>query len=164
MKTLMVAAATAALALAAPALAQAQSVYGNLGYASVDVDPVSLGAVQGRLGVRVNDNFAVEGEAAFGVAGDDIAGVDVDLDNEFGAFLVVLAPVGENTDIFARAGFASAEVDAGPLGSTSDDGGAYGVGIQHFFGENDGFRFDYTHYEFGGDADSWAIAWVHRFN
>lgn len=163
MKTLMVAAATAALALAAPALAQAQSVYANIGYTSVDVDPVTLGAIQGRLGVRVNNHFAVEGEAAFGVADDDIGGIDVSLDNEFGAFLVLLAPVGENTDLFARAGFASAEVDAGALGSVSDDGAAYGVGVQHFFTDNDGFRFDYTRFDFGGDADAWGVSYVRKF-
>ncbi len=163
MKTLMIAAATAAVALAAPAVAQAQSVYGSIGYVAVDVDPVNLGGIQGRLGVRVHNNFAVEGEAAFGIVGDDIGGVSVDLETEFGAFLVVLAPLSENTDIFVRGGFASAEIDAGVFGSVSDDGAAYGIGVQHFFGPNDGVRFDYTHYDFGGDANSWSIAYVRKF-
>lgn len=162
MKTLLIAASAAALALAAPALAQAQSVYGNIGYANIDVDPVNLGAIQGRLGVDVTPNFAIEGEAAFGVAGDDILGIDVDLSHSFGIFLVGKVPVSETVDIFARAGFSTAEVDVG--GTTgSEDGAAYGVGAQVFFSENDGVRFDYTRYDYGGDADVWAVSYVRKF-
>jgi hypothetical protein len=163
MKTLMIAAATAALALAAPAVSHAQEVYTNLGYASYDIDPVNLGAIGGRIGVRINDHFAVEGEAGFGVADDDVLGTSVELSNEYGAYLMVLAPVSESTDIFARAGFASGELDVGGT-SVSDDGGAYGVGVQHFFNENNGIRFDWTHYDFGSDSSSWSLSWVHTFN
>lgn len=162
MKTLMIAASAAALALAAPALAQAQSVYGNIGYANVDVDPVNLGAIQGRLGVDVTPNFAIEGEAAFGVADDTILGTSVELSHSFGIFLVGKVPVSESVDLFARAGFSSAEVDVG--GTTgSEDGAAYGVGAQVFFTENDGVRFDYTRYDYGGDADVWAVSYVRKF-
>jgi len=163
MKSLMIAAATAAFAMAAPAVSHAQEIYTNLGYAAYDIDPVSLGAIGGRLGVRINPHFALEAEAGIGIADDSIAGIDVSLSNAFGAYLVVLAPVSENTDIFARAGFASGEIDAGTLGSVSDDGGAYGVGVQHFFNENNGVRLDWTNYEFSGDASAWSVSWVHTF-
>jgi len=163
MKALLIAASAAALSLAAPALAHAEtSVYGNIGYANVDVDPVNLGAVQGRLGVDLTPHFAIEGEAAFGVADDTILGASVELSNSFGIFVVAKAPVSESVDLFARAGFSSAEVDvAGTTGS--EDGAAYGVGAQVFFTENDGVRFDYTRYDYGGDADVWAVSYVRKF-
>jgi hypothetical protein len=163
MKNLLIAASAAALALAAPALAHAEStVYGNIGYANVDIDPVNLGAIQGRLGVSFNQHIAIEGEASFGVADDDILGTSVELSNTYGLFLVASMPVSERVDIFVRGGFASGEVDVGGT-SVSDDGGAYGVGVQAFWSENDGVRFDYSRYNFGGDADVWAVSYVRKF-
>lgn len=163
MKNLLIAASAAALAFGAPALAHAQStVYGTIGYANVDIDPVNLGAIQGRIGVKFNEHLGVEGEAAFGVADDDILGTSVELSNTWGAFLVASMPVSESVDVFVRGGFASGDVDVGGA-SASDDGGAYGVGAQAFWSANDGVRFDYTRYNFGGDADVWSIAYVRKF-
>lgn len=163
MKTLLIAASAAALSLAAPALAHAEtSVYGTIGYANIDIDPVNLGAIQGRLGVDITPNFAIEGEAAFGVADDEILGISVELTSSYGLFAVGKLPVSENVDVFVRGGFASGEVDIGGT-SGSEDGAAYGAGIQAFFTPNDGVRFDYTRYDFGGDADVWSIAYVRKF-
>jgi len=79
MKSLMIAAATTALSVAAvPAVSQAQEAYGTIGYANVDADDANIGAIQGRLGYRFNPYVGVEGEAAFGVNGDTIGGVDVE--------------------------------------------------------------------------------------
>jgi len=165
MKALVIAASAAVLALAVPAMAQAQDhqVYGSIGYANVSVDPISLGALQGRLGVNFNDHFGVEGEAAFGISDDDILGIPVELSSEFGLFGVVRLPVSENVDIFARGGWASANFDVG--GTEFDqDGGAYGAGVQVFFNESNGVRADYTRYEFDDSADVWSISFVHIFN
>lgn len=162
MKTLLIAASAAVLSLAAPAFAQAQQVYGTIGYANVDIDPVNLGAIQGRLGVQFNPHIGVEGEFAFGVADDDILGTSVELTNTYGAFVVARMPVSDTVDVFVRGGFASGEVDVGGA-SASDDGGAYGVGGQLMFSPNDGVRVDYTRYNFGGDADVWSIAYVRKF-
>ncbi|MBI5942173.1 MAG: porin family protein [Caulobacterales bacterium] len=162
MKKLLIAASAAALSLAAPALANAQEVYGTIGYANVDIDPVNLGAIQGRLGVNFNSHFGIEGEAAFGVADDEILGATVELSSTYGAFLVARMPVSENVDIFVRGGFASGDVDVAGT-SASDDGGAYGAGLQAMFTDNDGVRFDYTRYDFGGDADVWSVAYVRKF-
>ncbi len=163
MKKLLIAASAAALSLAAPALAHAEaSVYGTIGYANVSVDPVNLGVIQGRLGVNLTPHFGVEAEAAFGVADDEILGISVELTHTYGAFAVARLPVSENMDIFVRGGFASAEVDVGGT-SASEDGAAYGVGVEGFFTPNDGVRLDYTRYDFGGDADVWSIAYVRKF-
>lgn len=163
MKKLLIAASAAALSLAAPALAHAEtSVYGTIGYANVDIDPVSLGAIQGRLGVSFNQHFAVEGEISFGVADDDILGTTVELNNTYGLFAVARLPVSEKVNLLVRGGFASGEVDVGGT-SVSDDGGAYGAGVEAFLTPNDGVRLDYTRYNFGGDADVWAISYVRKF-
>jgi hypothetical protein len=112
--------------------------------------------------VDITPNFAIEGEAAFGIADDEILGVSVELSHSYGIFLVGKVPVSDTVDLFARAGFSSAEVDvAGTTGS--EDGAAYGVGAQVFFTENDGVRFDYTRYDYGGDANVWAVSYVRKF-
>jgi opacity protein-like surface antigen len=163
MKSLLIAASVAALSLAAPALAHAEAaVYGTIGYANIDIDPVSLGALQGRLGVGFTPNFGIEGEIAIGVADDEILGVNVELSNSYGLFAVGRLPVSDNVNLFVRGGFASGEVDIGGT-SGSEDGAAYGAGVEAFFTPNDGVRFDYTRYDFGGDADVWSVAYVRKF-
>ncbi len=164
MKKLIVAAAAAGALLALPALAHAQTqVYGTIGYASVDIDPVNLGAIQGRLGVQVNPYIAFEGEAAFGVGDDEVAGIKVELATELAAFAVVKAPVSESLNLFARVGYSTTDVEVGGT-SASGDGVAYGIGGEAFFTANDGVRVDWTRHDAdGGEADVWAIAYVRRF-
>ncbi|MDP2261294.1 MAG: porin family protein [Caulobacter sp.] len=164
MKKLIVAAVAAGALFGLPALAHAQTqVYGTIGYASVDVDPVTLGAIQGRLGVQVNRYFAFEAEAAFGIADDEVLGVTVELSNELAAFAVVKAPVSESVNLFARLGYSTTDIDVGGTG-VSGDGVAYGVGAEAFFTANDGVRVDWTRHDAdGGEADVWAIAYVRRF-
>lgn len=178
MKSLMIVAASVAAltaGVAAPAMAQDTSdkagVYGTIGYANVSGDgggsDVNLGAIQGRLGYRFNNYFGVEGEAAFGVAGDEVAGVDVDLNHELGVFAVGFLPVSENVDLFARVGYASSEVEGSAGGTTISaeaDGLAYGVGGQFNFTPNDGVRIDYTRHD-GDDleADVFGISYVRKF-
>ena len=163
MKNLMIAASVAALSLVAPALAHAETgVYGSVGYANIDIDPVTLGAIQGRLGVTFTPYVGVEGEIGFGIADDDILGTSVELSSTYGAFVVGRIPVSENVNLLARAGFASGEVDVGGT-SASEDGGAFGAGVEAFFTANDGVRLDYTRYDFGGDANVWSISYVRKF-
>ncbi|HEY9218924.1 MAG TPA: porin family protein [Phenylobacterium sp.] len=176
MKTLVVAAAAAAALLSIPAMASAQEtsgVYGTIGYAHLDADDVNLGGVQGRLGYRFHPNFAVEGEAAFGINDDEInvgpgLNVDVELKHELAAFAVGYLPVSPNFDLLARVGYATASIEASGAGVSGDedvDGFAYGVGAQFFFDGLNGIRGDYTHHDFEDDADAdvWAIAYSRRF-
>lgn len=165
MKKTMIAAAAACALFAVPAMAQAQ-VYGNIGYASVDVKDadVQLGLLQGRLGYDINPNFAVEGELGFGIQDDTIAGVDVEMKYQVGLFLVGKANVSDSFQFLARAGYVGYEVEASAGGITAAETGndfAFGLGAQAFFTENDGVRGDWTNY--GGDANVWSIAYVRRF-
>ena len=163
-KTIFAAAAACAL-FAVPAMAQAQ-VYGNIGYANVDVKDadVKLGLIQGRLGYDINPNFAVEGELGFGAKDDSIAGVDVEMKYQAGVYLVGKANVSDKFQFLARAGYVAYEVEASAGGVAAADTGsdfAFGLGAQAFFTENDGVRADWTNY--GGDANIWSIAYVRKF-
>lgn len=164
MKSLVLAASAAAvLAIAAPAVASAETTwYGNIGYAGISADPANLGAIQGRIGAQINPYIGVEGEAAFGVKDDDISGTKVKLNNEFGVYGVAKYPVNENFDVFARVGYARADAKVGGT-SGNDDGVAYGVGAQYLFDGANGVRADYTRYDFLGDADVWSVSYVRKF-
>lgn len=164
MKSLMIAAATAALSVAAiPVASQAQEVYGTIGYANVDADDANIGAIQGRLGYKFNPYVGIEGEAAFGVNGDTVSGVDVDLKHEVGAYVVGFVPVTPKADLFARVGYTSSSFDTG-LGDVDGDGVAWGVGGQYHFTDKDGVRLDWTRHDYdAGEADVWALAYTRKF-
>lgn len=164
MKSLMIAAATAALSVAAvPAVSQAQEVYGSIGYANVDADGPNLGAIQGRLGYRFNPYVGIEGEAAFGVGGDTAGAIDIDLKHEIGAFVVGYVPVSPKADLFARVGYSSASFDTS-LGDVDGDGVAWGVGGQYHFTNKDGVRLDWTRHDYdAANADVWAVSYTRKF-
>ena len=164
MKFLMIAAATAALSAAAiPAASQAQEIYGTVGYANVDTGDANLGAIQGRLGYKFNPYVGVEGEVAFGVSGDSVGAVDVDLKHQVGGFLVGFVPVSPKADLFARVGYTSSSFDTS-LGDLDDDGVAFGAGGQYHFTDKDGVRLDWTRHDHdAGEADVWAVAYTRKF-
>lgn len=164
MKTLMIAASAALALTAVPAVSQAQEFYGTIGYGGIHVEGADVGALQGRLGYKFNPYIGVEGEAGFGIVDDDSNGIEVGLNNEFGGFGVVYLPLAAGrADLFARAGYASASVEA--AGTDFDgDGFAYGVGGQYYFTEKDGARLDWTRLDYGdGDADVWSISYTRKF-
>lgn len=164
MKKLLSAAAAVGALLAAPTLAHAEiQYYASAGYAAVDIDPVNLAGFQGRFGAEITPYIAIEGEAAFGLKGDEVAGIDVDLDSEVALFGVAKVPVGESFTVLARVGYSKTKINVGGT-DVSGDGVAYGVGGEYFLNDNDGFRADYTRHDAdGGDADVWSIAYVHKF-
>lgn len=165
MKSLMITAASAALAVAAvPAVSQAQDFYGTLGYANVDTtNSGKLGVIQGRVGYRFNPYVGVEGEAAFGVKDDNTGGVNVKIKDQVGAFVVGYLPVTPKADLFARVGYSGAAFDTS-VGNRNADGVAYGVGGQYNFTDKDGVRLDWTRHDYDADnADVWALAYTRKF-
>lgn len=177
MKSLIAKAAIAAIAAAAvPALASAQDTgvqaYGSVGYSHADLDEVNLGAIQGRLGLKFNPYFGVEGELAGGVKGENtnIGGVPakVELNHQAAIYGVGFLPVAPNADLYARIGYGTQEVEASAAGvSARGDGESwnYGVGGQYFFDEKNGVRADYTRHDFedDGEANVWSIGYVRKF-
>jgi outer membrane immunogenic protein len=167
---LFAAAAAAAVLVAAPAFAQDAASsdvqwYGNLGYSlyNTDIGDADLGAIQGRLGARFHRYFGIEGEAAFGVQDDSIAGVDVELDHSVALYGVGFLPVSDNFDLLARVGWGNTKVSAGPLSDT-DDSLNYGVGAQWSWDKSNAIRGDYTRFD-GDDAeaDVWSLSYVRKF-
>ena len=129
-------------------------VYANIGISqlSADIDlsdlelqgnPVNLGEetakivmINGRLGYRLNQYLAVEGDAGFGIGGDDFqrtipvnadplgtinveADADLDVKNYFGIFARGILPVSEQFDIFVRAGYGTAKAEASAVATTA---------------------------------------------
>ena len=156
----------------------------NVDFGSEDISVIML---TGRLGYRLNDFFALEGEAGFGLGGDDFdrtvpvnvqgnlinvdTNVDLKVENYFVGFARGILPVSDQFDVFARLGYgqatAKADVVASVAGLTATgsaeedaDGIAYGVGAQYNFTDHDGIRADYTQLE---DTSIISIAYSRRF-
>jgi hypothetical protein len=159
MKKLAMMAAVAAVALlAAPMSASAQG-YVGLGYTNFDYDGGDVGAVTGRLGYRLNPNFAVEGEASTGVDEDDA----IELNHNVGAYARAILPVTSEFDVHGRIGYQTTEIDT-PLGDADDDGIAYGVGAEWRFTPAFGLRGDWTRLEGDeGEADALSLGGVLNF-
>jgi len=167
----------------------------NFGGQTVDLGVLDLGTedadifmINGRIGYRFNDYFAVEGEVGFGTGGDDInrvipvevapfgtvnvdATATLDVDAYYIGFARGILPVSDEFDLFVRVGYGEANAGAdftfsalGLTGSTSisdnESGFAYGVGGQYNFTEKDGIRADYTLLD---DTDIISLAYSRRF-
>ena len=151
------------------------------------VEDASITMLTGRLGYRLNDFFAVEGEVGFGLGGDDFdraipvqvlgttatvdTNVTLDVKNYYIAFARGILPVSEQFDVFARVGYGQATAEADVVGSLAGftasgsaeddaDGFAYGVGAQFNFTDNDGIRADYTRLD---ETDIISLGYSRRF-
>jgi hypothetical protein len=180
MKKLLAAAAAVALTgVAAPAFAQ--TVDGSIGWSTIEAQGADLSQITGRVNWGFNDIFGIEGEASFGI--DDatvtvanpapppatITGT-VEVKHQLGVFGTAGFPLGENGRVFGRVGYATTKFEGVIAGlgaaDVTDEGFAYGVGVQFLFDGVNGIRGDYTNYDFddlGTDADVWSISYVRRF-
>lgn len=193
MKMLLGAAAVAALLASTPALAQGAGpteLYGNVGYSQLRLDEaldldiedanIDFGAITGRVGAKFNPYFGVEGEAAFGVADEEVSegatSASLGLNYEATGFAVGFYPVTPNFDVLARVGVGAAELEAelngeDETGGFGSDGGstvlAFGAGAQYFFDGVNGIRGDYTRFkgddDGGLEADALSVAYVRKF-
>lgn len=155
-KFAMMAAVAVAALMAVPAVAHAEW-YAGAAYTQYDLNGAEVGGATGRLGYRINPNFAVEGEGTVGV--DDDQGVE--LNHAVGAYAVGIVPIGAGFSAHGRVGYQTMEVDT-PLGDVDDDGLAYGGGVSWQATPGIGIRADYTRME--GDLDSDAISLGAAFN
>ena len=153
-----------------------RGAYGTLGYAAYDWE-ADLGAIEGRLGYRLNRWFGLEAEAGFGVKKDTHRYVGLtqvvqhyELEYKFGAYAVAFLPLGEKTDLLARIGYGTTKVDldGSYIGHNKAESWGFGVGAQHHFDGVNGLRLDYTRQERdsaaeNGHADVWSVAYTRRF-
>lgn len=151
-KFAMMAAVAVAALLAVPVSSAHAQAYAGAGYTHFDYDGGDVGAVTGRLGYRLNPNFAVEAEGSTGIEDDD----DVELNHNLGAYAVGMLPISQNFDLLGRVGYQTTEIDT-PLGDADADGVAYGVGAQYRFTPSFGVRADFTRME-GDDEEADAIS------
>ena len=161
------------LALTAGAQAQEEGKYTlGAGYERIDFDGVDLDTVVFRGGYDFSEYFGVEGQVNIGL-GDESVTVgavtgDVSLDYAAGLFGVFRPYSTDNGNVFIRAGYTTAQVDASAAGfsvSEDEDGWAYGVGGEYFFDGVNGVRFDYTRFDYdaGAEADVYGVSYVRRF-
>lgn len=164
-------ASLAALAIAAPAMAEPQ-FYINGGYTALDGDDATLSALTARGGAFFNEYFGVEGEFSIGLGEEDIGGgASIELDNQYAAYVIGKAPLSPQFDVFARLGYGQAtfSASAGTVSGDVDvDGFSAGFGGQYFFTDQVGVRGEYTRFEadddqLDGGADVFSISAVIRF-
>ncbi len=170
MKFLKIILATTAMAgFASTAAAQDSNAYINIGVDAFEFDAYTL---SGKLGYKFTENFAIEGQAGFGIADQSVGALDVGIDNSFGAFAVASLPAGENFEIFARAGyhFTTFGVSGGNINTDlSSDGFAVGAGGQYFFTKQDGIRAEYTYMDVNtnagnlGGGNVFSVSYVRNF-
>lgn len=180
MKSLIVTTASlAAIAVAAPAMAQdvgqiQPHAYGNLGYANVGPGAANISAIQGRLGYRLNNWFGVEGELGLGLDSDKVAvapGVDakVKMKHQEALYGVGFLPITPQFDLIGRVGYGNTKLKT-KVADISDSDNVqswnFGAGGQYHFDAQNGVRAEYTRHEYqGGDghADVWSIGYNRRF-
>ena len=169
MKFLKIALATAVLSsFASAASAQDTGTYVNVGVKTYEFDTYNI---LGRVGYNFSENFGVEAEGSFGIAGDSFDDfgdeIDVDTNWDLGAYIVGRYPVTESFDIFARAGYSTVEVEvsSGNLSESENfDGFAVGGGVQYNWDEQNGVRLGYTYNDGdGASADVIDLSYVRKF-
>ncbi|NBC20355.1 MAG: outer membrane beta-barrel protein [Alphaproteobacteria bacterium] len=160
----------AALATVTPAIAQESGFYGSAGYSNFAADDVDLGALALRGGWNFNEYVGGEVEGSIGVVDDDVtfaeSNVDVELNHSLGAFATAGLPLSERGRVFARAGYASVDIEGSSDGvsvSQDDSDFAYGIGGEYRFDAFNGVRLGYTAYDFEETIDVFEISYVRRF-
>nr|WP_070958467.1 porin family protein [Hyphomonas sp. Mor2] len=149
-------------------------LYVTGGYAAFDSEGATINALTLRGGMAFHEILGGEFEASFGLGAEDVGGnlgSQVELENQFGAYLVGRYPVAQQIDVLARIGYTTGEFQSSTSGVTGDaevDGLAFGLGGEYMFTEEFGVRADYTRIEaeddsFDGGIDVFAIAGVFKF-
>lgn len=160
-KFAMMAAVAAAAFVAVPAAAHAEW-YAGAGYTQYDADNAdSVGGVTGRLGYRVNPNFAVEGEGTVGVSDGDNA----DMNHAVGIYGVGILPIGSSGfDVHGRVGYNQIDIERDAAPDIDDGGVSYGAGIGWNVANNVGLRADFTRTETdAADADAISLGGTINF-
>ena len=173
MKKSAVAAVLAGACLGPTAMAESD-LYVTGGYSAFDSEGATINALTLRGGMSFHEIFGGEFEASFGLGAEDVGGnlgSQVELENQFAAYLVGRYPVMRDVDVLARIGYTTGEYQSSTSGVTGDaevDGLAFGIGGEYMFTEQFGVRADYTRVEaeddsFDGGIDVFAFSGVFKF-
>lgn len=170
MKTPALAAAFFCAALTPAAFAESE-LYVNLGGSSFSTDDANITAITARGGLWFNELLGTEFEASFGTGADDIDGVDFELENAFGGYVIAKYPVLPRVDVLGRLGYSTGEFQTANNGVSTDadaNGFAFGLGGEVMITEQFGLRGDYTRIEpdeeqLDGGVNVFAITGVYKF-
>lgn len=129
--------------------AQAQSVYGEVGYTGLEYkEPglkVSPAMLRGVVGYEINPNVAVEGMLGLNGGSETASGTHLKLNNMIGVFGKVQAPLTDALKIYGRLGLARTDLK---FNGVSDSGSslAYGAGVTYDLSKTTYLNADYTQY------------------
>lgn len=168
MKTLLASAALAAL-VGFGAHAQDSQFQLSGGYSVFDLKHGDVNGLTLRGGYNFSDMLGVEVEGSMGLKDDKIGTGnllgDVKLQHAFAGYARAGMPLGEQFNVFARAGYSTIKVkyDYPNVNYTDTDSGlAYGVGAEWNFMENSGLRLDYVRHN-SGKTNQFTVSYAYRF-
>lgn len=129
--------------------AQAQSLYGEVGYTGLDYSgsglKVSPTMVRGVVGYEFTPQLALEGIVGLGARSDSSAGTTLKLDNTIGVFGKAQIPLNDAFKVYGRVGVARTAVKVGGA-SDSSTGLAWGAGASYDLSKTTYLNVDYTRY------------------
>ena len=164
MKTKLIAISTLTAAIFSMS-AGANDLYAGATINMIDYDEdgfssLSLTALSGIFGIKVNENFSVEGRLGFGIGDDDInflgETVTVEIDHYYGIYGRIGAQV-EQFYPYVLLGYTRGESTASALGqsfSADDSDFSYGVGIDFNVSDTIAINAEYMNYLEGSEAGS----------
>lgn len=150
--TSFITAATAAFILAAPtAVAGDFDLSGGGTYLFDGADSgFSFTALTARGAYWFTDTIGFEGEFSTGLSGTDnfdSSGIDFELKNQYGGYLVGRFPAGQSGELFGRVGFNAGTIDGAISGISAEvdyNGFSLGGGYTYFIQDNFGIRGEVT--------------------
>jgi len=152
--------------------AQAQNLYGELAYQSIDADLNSNPAVlRATLGYDMSPNLAVEGMIGTSLTEgkETVSGIPVKLkiSNLWGVYVKPKMKITDSFELFGRFGYAGMKATAtasafGQSASASEDGSdvSYGVGASYAISPQMSISADFMKYD---DVDAFAIGFGFKF-
>lgn len=149
MKRIATLTTTLGLALLASG-AQAQSLYGEVGYTGLDYKQPGLkaspGMVRGLMGYELTPQLAIEGMVGLSANSDTTKGTQVKLDNTVGVFGKAQVPLTDALKVYGRVGVARNSVKLNG-NSDSNTGLAYGAGLSYDLSKATYLSVDYMRYQ-----------------
>jgi hypothetical protein len=141
--------------------AQAQVSYAEIGVGTAKYSEPSITLTptiaRGIVGVNLNDNFAFEGMLATGMSNGTTTysgvGITLQVDSATGAYIKPKVKIGDNAELFARAGYTHVTGTATATGNRgslvlamSGSSPSYGAGVKFNLSNNSYVVVDYMSY------------------
>jgi hypothetical protein len=153
--------AIAAVFALAGIAAQAQSTYAEVGVGTAKYSEPALSMTptiaRGIFGMNLNDNFAVEAMGATGLSDGTTTysgvGINLRVDNAFGAYITPKVKLGDSAELFVRAGYTHVNGTATATGNRgsltlamSGSSPSFGAGVKFNLSNNSYVVADYMSY------------------